>query len=331
MAYLHELTFPEIQVIKDQWQRGQEAEPVLGIDGHLWHTEPEETIWRAWQQSIQHMSRIDYTKIPMHVIDYYQQTKGFDAPPSEDFTTVMTVSPQRINVAVKKPTFTWAFSTLSKYLNCPYQLGQLKYYKTVKEVYHPECVDGIDVHDILKKYLLQEEITPAQLKAMASFQKFADHFLKLEAQGAELLVEKELAISKDLRPCDWFAPNVWGRAKLDVGIIRVIDDVKRLDIFDWKTGKKKDEELQLKIFTMFGMLHYTDVEKFNAQYIWANDKPTGLPAVVDKERVRTNFIPTISNEVWRMAQAWESENFPKQKNYLCKNYCPVSHCEHCGK
>jgi len=321
----------EIQIIKNQWERGQEAEPIFGVDGKLWHDEPEQDIWEVWQKSIQHMSRIDYTKIPSHVMDYFQQTKGFDAPPSRDFRIVLDVSPQRINVKVEKPAFTWSFSTLSKYGTCPYQLGQVKYYKTVKEKYCAECVDGIDVHEILKNYLRREEITPAQVKAMASFQKYADHFLKLEDAGAELLIEKELAITEDFNPCDWFAPNAWGRAKLDVGIIRIVNDIKRLDVFDWKTGKKKDEELQLKIFSMFGMIHHPDVETFNAQYIWTNDKPTGLPAIVDRATVQGEFIPEIMREVNRMKNAWESENFPKQQNYLCKKYCPVLHCEHCKK
>jgi hypothetical protein len=330
VAYLHELTFPEIQAIKKQ--PIDDAEPILGTDGKVWNEIPDADIWLPWQKSVQHISRIDYTKIPAHVMEYFQATKGFDSLPPDDVITTLEVSPQRINVKVVKPGFHWAFSGINMYKLCPYKYGQIYYYKAVKDPPSKQCKDGFDTHDFLRNYLNREKLTPAQLENISPFKKYADKFLKLEDEGAELLVEKELAITKEYKPCEWFAPNAWARAKLDVGLIRMIDGKKRLDTFDWKTGAKKEElELQLKIFAFFGMVHIPDAEMFNAQFIWKEDKPTGFLAPVSRAQVRSEFYPEIMQEVNRMEEAWNSEKFPKQHNYLCNSYCPVKHCEHCGK
>ena len=64
--------------------------------------------------------------------------------------------------------------------------------------------------------------------------------------GGTLLTEAQLGVTRPI-PLWFFDADVWGRAKLDVVVVK---GSKAL-ILDWKTGKFKSSDEQLRLSSLF--------------------------------------------------------------------------------
>lgn len=156
---------------------------------------------------------------------------------------------------------------------------------------------------------------------------FCDALVKA-ATGGTLLTEFEMAIDRKMQICgsrDW--NRAWGRGIADVVIIK--GDTAW--VYDWKSGKPKEDMTQLKLFCAFLALHYPQIQHFLSKFIWLKTKTTtGMDKPITKAEI-LEVWKDILVRVRRMEEAWVNEIFPMRENGLCKNWCGVTSCPHCGK
>lgn len=228
-------------------------------------------------------------------------------------------------VNAKGETFSWSPSAISDFQTCPLQYAHKRFYVTLPHVETEAMRQGTIEHKHLENRLKDKTPLP---EGYTRGEKKCRSFEALATKG-DLIAERELAISEDLQFVDWFDKKAWGRCKIDVTVVAP----PRIIIGDWKTGKVKEDLIQLKINTCFLALEYPDIEEFAARYIWLKfNEVTPKDGSGDFTR---DDIPRLWDEILgtahRMEQAWTSENFPARSSGLCKDWCNVTSCTHCGK
>jgi hypothetical protein len=211
--------------------------------------------------------------------------------------------------------FSWSFTALTNFEGCSARYAAEKFYCTTQWVDTPQIIWGNRVHGTSEDMLKGKPVT--DLEAYEPVRKYVEAFLKQRALGADVIAEQEIALTRDMKPVSWFAKDAWFRVKLDVVIVR--GNVANL--YDYKTGKFKDDPDQLKICAAAHSIVRPDIDVYNPKYIWTKDQVvSGCDAIAKKD------IPGIwegvLGRVARMEQAWAAENFPARPSGLCP-WCPI--------
>ena len=213
----------------------------------------------------------------------------------------------------------WSYSRLDKYETCPRQYYELMVAKNYRESENEHTKYGKEVHKALELRVANKRKLPLHLVHLeGAATKFA-------AAPGEKLTEQKLAINRNFSPVDWFAPDVFCRAIIDLAIVAPPKAV----IVDYKTGKKiSDDFTQLKLAAALFMLHQTDVDECTLAYYWTkHKKPTTSGMTRDQmPQVWSEFLPRVK----RMETAHVKQNFPASPNGLCKRFCIVKSCPHHG-
>lgn len=151
----------------------------------------------------------------------------------------------------------------------------------------------------------------------AGMERFEWIAAPLVAAGA--MAEKMLGIDVDGKPCDFFAANVWLRGKIDSALIKE----PAAAIFDWKTGKRREETAELLTHAVLLKAWKPTIQKITAHYVWLGDNEVGRAHdVSDTESKLAEIRQTMAT----VQNCIEIEDFPKRPNPLC-GYCDVMDCE----
>lgn len=216
--------------------------------------------------------------------------------------------------------YTWSYSSLSLFKQCPHRYYRLKVVKDITEPLGEHLVYGNEVHKAAENYIGKGTPIPEQFSFMQ------DHLDKLKDIPGEKLCEERLGLTYDLKPCTFFAKDVWWRGVADLLIIQ--ED--RAYVIDYKTGKAKFAETdQLELLALAVFKHYPQVKKVKA----------GLLFVVANDFIKANFEQDDEGTYWskwledtkRLEGAIENNVWNKKPNFSCKGWCPVTDCEHNGK
>lgn len=214
--------------------------------------------------------------------------------------------------------FSCSFSALNQFETCPAQYAAQRFYGTTKSEDTAATIWGTRVHKALENRVLHDEPLG---KDFQQYEKYASAIIK--APGITKC-EYQMAFDIQMQPVDWFAPTAWVRGVADV--LQYDPARQRVNCLDYKTGKIKDDDTQLKMFACFASILYPDAEEFNCKYIWLKfDQITG--AVYKKEDVGPIW-GGIANRIFKVMECWETQNFPCRPSGLCRGWCPVSECIH---
>lgn len=333
MSFLYEMIYPEIALSQ---------EPVFDHDYVVWggpdrkgsEAPAEIDTWRAWLNAYKKQSLIDHHKIPRYVDGYFQEAKKFSRPPTEkELDFILYLGRYGIKVEfrkdenkevkeVKNKNFTWSYSALSDFESCPYSYAEKRIYKRAVTEDTEEIRWGRRVHEALEAYLKGGEVT----ETMRPYFMYAQGLLNCPKD--KLLVENKLALGRDFKPVSWFDRAVWGRGVIDVAVLK--GDLAM--IYDWKTGKVKDDQTQLKIFCCFLAHHYPELQKFQASFIFLKEPDPRKAVIKLKEPLTRKDLVNVWGEliprIKRMEDACRCGIFPKKTSGLCRGWCPVKSCEH---
>jgi hypothetical protein len=334
---LYEITFPEVAEAKL---------PVVCYKGLMWggpHRKGAQAphaveVFKAWQREVQLVAQdkhpaVRYADLPQEVMAYFQATKHLSRPPNGG-VPVEIVKPMSYKIK-KQKSFSWSWTALNAFETCPYAYAEERVYKTVPYVQSEAALWGDRVHKTAEAYLitplhervaqrLTDKIEPELLPIV---KPYCDALLKA-AQGGTLLVEQNMGLTRDLKPCgvtDW--GRIWGRGIVDVVVLK--GDTAYL--YDWKTGKVKDDMTQLLLFCAYLAIYPREKKTFPAKYFWLKD---GVTAGMDKPISREEIVKVwrdILVRVRRMEEAWNNEIFPMRKNGLCQKWCSAVSCPHNGR
>jgi hypothetical protein len=270
-----------------------------------------QAMWAGWLKDVQIASR--ELKVPQEVMDYFQSVKGLAKPPTSEVATVPKT---------KGPKFAWSPSKLACFELCPAKFAAEYFYKTVPYTETVHTLWGNRVHSESERFMKKQSSTdPEALECVAPFLNVLDRLpgqRYVEYRIGLTEAWKPVAVPITNKPWDW--GDAIGRMAVDLAII----NGKVLKGFDYKTGKMKDDESQLRINALCVALLHPEVEEFDMKYIWLKDKKT-----TGFKLNRKDLVPVykdIKSRVGRLKEAWDSEVFVARKNYLCESWCGNAKC-----
>lgn len=217
--------------------------------------------------------------------------------------------------------FAWSFSKLKNFETCPLRHEQVDLKKTFTEKQDPDgpLAWGNRVHTSMADALGKNVPLPAE---MVDYQKWID---RVRAGPGQLLIEQKYAITREFKPTQYFAPNVWYRG---IGDVVRIDEPVAL-ILDWKTGKIKVDSVQLILMAQCIFSHFPSVQKVRSEFVWlAEDCST--PEHYTRQGVAAEW-PGLLTRVEALEHAYNTKIYLPTPSRLCRQYCPVTTCAHHGK
>lgn len=214
----------------------------------------------------------------------------------------------------------WSYSSLNAYATCPKRYYLTRITKQAKESQTEATVHGNEVHSALEKYVGGQAVLAEKY---AGYKDIAD---KIKNAKGKKVLEYKFGLTKGLAPTGFFDDNVWCRGVLDVGVLQT----NKVTVLDWKTGSRKLDNDQLRLFAGAAMCIWPYAETVKTGYIWLKtgqmDTETFTPD--DKPGIFQDFAARVH----RMEESERNNDWPARPSGLCRAYCPVgkSLCVHCG-
>lgn len=213
--------------------------------------------------------------------------------------------------------FSWSYSSLTDYEGCPARYAAKRFYCTTTEEPTIHTIWGERVHKAFEVRVRDD--VPFSEDFPVAYEKWAN---VLSALPGKKFFERKLAVDKRWEPCEFFAPEAKGRGIVDLLVVE--NDVA--SVVDYKTGKVKNDETQLKLFCWFVSNEHPEVKTFKYRYIWlAPGTVTG--GEIKRESLMETEVD-IRHRVAAMERAWDEQNFPCFPSGLCNGWCPVEECIH---
>lgn len=217
--------------------------------------------------------------------------------------------------------FAWSYSKLKNFETCPKRYYNVDVEKKFKEDDDNEALAyGNFVHGALAEAINAEhKPLPDSLKG---FQKYVDKILA--GPHDKMLVEQQMAIRQDLTATTWFGTDAWYRGIGDV--VKIRGQVAAA--VDWKTGKIKEDGVQLALMAACIFAHHPEVQAIRTEFIWLAED-----AVSRADFTRASMPGVWAGVLPRVAllkQAHDTMEFPPKTGGLCKRFCVVTSCPHNG-
>jgi len=224
-------------------------------------------------------------------------------------------------------TFSWSWSKLKNFRNCPKRSWHVDINKDVKETEGEALKWGHEVHAAMAARIAKDKPLPP---TMERYEPIPAKLASLrDTPGLAVKVEQKLAIDKDFKPVGFFDSSAWFRAVFDaLAIGKVVGRA-----FDWKTGKMPDdgdaeyEQLALGASVLFA--HYPDMQQVDTAFVWL-----GADDETERTYHRDGMAP-LWNKLWPeinvMTDAMRTTTYPPKPSGLCVRHCPVISCPYYGK
>lgn len=211
--------------------------------------------------------------------------------------------------------YTWSYSALKQYTNCPKQYQEMRVLKnyTVKET--EAIIYGKAVHEALELYVKENKPLP---KNYLRFKPMVDTLLKIEG---DKYPEYEMALTHSKEPCDFHSEDRWVRGIADL----VIVDGDTAYVIDYKTGSNRyPDPKQLRLMSLMLFTHFPDVQRVKG----------GLLFVMKNSFITEEYLRKDMDKSWgmfeqslkRLDTSYENDTWQANPTPLCK-WCSVVTCD----
>jgi hypothetical protein len=211
--------------------------------------------------------------------------------------------------------YTWSFSSLKQYTNCPKQYHEIRVLKnyTVKE--NEAMMYGKAVHEALELYVKENKPLP---KNYLRFKPMVDTLLKIEG---DKYPEYEMALTHSKEPCDFHSEDRWVRGIADL----VIVDGDTAYVVDYKTGSNRyPDPKQLRLMSLMMFTHFPDIQRVKG----------GLLFVMKNSFITEEYLRKDMDKSWgmfeqslkRLDTSYENNTWQANPTPLCK-WCSVVTCD----
>jgi hypothetical protein len=214
----------------------------------------------------------------------------------------------------------WSYSALTSFETCPKRHYHTRVAKDVIEPESQAITWGNAVHQAMEARVRDGTPLPT---GMTQWEPLITKLAT--APCDERFTERRIALDKTFQPVEWFAPDVWVRGVVDLGL-RQGDTLIALD---YKTGKTKEDFDQLRLFAALLFALYPTAERVKAGYVWlqANKVTKQTFGRDDNVAIWNDFLPRVA----RLEQAHKDDRWPVKPSGLCRAWCPCTNCEHNGR
>jgi hypothetical protein len=211
--------------------------------------------------------------------------------------------------------FTWSFSSLKEYVNCPKQYQELKVLKRYEKKATEQMLYGTVVHKACEDYVAEGK--PLE----KNYQRFKPVLDSLVAIPGTKYPEYEMALTPDKQPCAFRDDGRWVRGIVDLLIV----DGDYAFIVDYKTGSNRyPDPKQLKLMALMTFAHFPQVNKIKAGLLFVMHE-----SFMDEEYTRDQ-IPKLwkyfESDLERLNHSYENDVWQANPTPLC-GWCPVKSCE----
>jgi CRISPR/Cas system-associated exonuclease Cas4 (RecB family) len=211
--------------------------------------------------------------------------------------------------------FTWSYSALKDYINCPRKYHEVKVLKRFETKVTQAMTFGTEVHKHCEDYIGEGKPLP---KNYQHFKPVLDSLLEI---GGTRYPEHEMGLKPDGSPCQFADPDRWVRGIADLLIV----DGEQAYIVDYKTGSNKyPDPKQLKLMALMVFAHFPEVQNIKA----------GLLFIVHTSFVDESYTRSQVEELWghfrpdlqRLQTSYDTGVWNPNRTPLC-GWCPVTSCE----
>jgi len=219
------------------------------------------------------------------------------------------------------PNVTWSHSSLKDYEGCARRYHEVKVLKNFPFVENEATRYGTEFHKAAEDYIKDGTPIPPQ------FMFAKDMLDALIAKPGRKVCEQQMALTADLKPCDWKSKDVWVRGIADLLII----NGEEARCIDYKTGKsaKYADTSQLELMALAVFKHFPQVKKVKG----------GLLFVISKNFIKDSYSADNQDKMWtkwlteysRMKYSYKNDVWNPRPSGLCRKHCAVLECAHNGR
>ncbi len=211
----------------------------------------------------------------------------------------------------------WSFSSLQTFEQCPTKWKAKYVTKTYKEPPQAHLEHGVRVHKALEDRLKDGTTLPEDCR---NYEGYILAFNKFPSK--QVLTEYQIGLTEGLQPTGFFAPDVWYRGVVDVGLVGDNSAV----IVDWKTGKRKPDFTQLNLFSAAMFVAFPEVQSIKQTFVWLKTHQTDSETMT-RDGVEV-FWRKMLPRIERMKYAYENDHYFEKPSGLC-GYCWHHECQFC--
>lgn len=211
---------------------------------------------------------------------------------------------------------TWSHSALKDFEGCARRYHEVKVLNNYPFKDNTHTIYGKDVHKAIEEYGRDGTPMPPQF---AFVLPVVDVLL---AKPGRKLFEHEMALTKDLRPCDFKSDDRWVRGIADLLIVD--DDNLTARVVDWKTGNDKyPDRDQLVLMSLMVFTHFPHIRSVSSALIFL------VKGSMVKHRMSRNDMDAAwwdyRERVAKLEAAFEHDVWNPSQSALC-GWCPVKTC-----
>lgn len=211
--------------------------------------------------------------------------------------------------------FTWSYSSLKQYQNCPKQYYEIRVAKNYIVKENEAMMYGKEVHSALEDYVKEGVELP---KNYQRFKSAVDALINIPGKKYP---ELEMALTPSKEPCDFNDENRWVRGIADLVIIDGINAF----VVDYKTGSNKyPDPKQLRLMALMIFTHFPEVQKVKG----------GLMFIMKNSFLTEEYHRNDMDKSWKMFEqplkrletSYDYDQWTANPTPLC-GWCPVKSCE----
>lgn len=211
--------------------------------------------------------------------------------------------------------FTWSYSALKDYINCPRQYQETKVLKRFSKAPTEQMMYGTEVHKACEDYVGED-------KPLAkNYERFKPMLDALKAIEGIRYPELEMALKHDKSPCEFADENRWVRGIVDLLIVNGEDGF----IVDYKTGSNKyPDPKQLKLMALMTFAHFPEVQNIKAGLLFVMHD-SFMTEEYTREQI-PDLWRAFTGDLQRLQLSYENDAWMPNPTPLC-GWCPVKTCK----
>ena len=209
----------------------------------------------------------------------------------------------------------WSYSFLNDYQICPERTFHKYIAKDVKYESTQATEWGDTCHAALDKAI------SAGVPLSGETSRFARWPIAFTGQPVE--TEIRLGVREDGTPCGFYDEDCYGHGKVDL-IVTPGDATLRL--FDWKTGKVREDNFELRVNAVLAQARNPEVRQIWGWYVWLGEGPEGkLGNKHDLSDIERTWAE-IDSRMHHIKANAAINHWSKKEGPMCR-FCPVKQCE----
>lgn len=213
----------------------------------------------------------------------------------------------------------WSFSSLKTFQQCPRKYYHTKVAKDVKEPDTKATLYGKQMHTVAEEFIRDGKPIPP------AFDYLKPTLEMLAAIPGDKYCEVKLGLTRNLRACDFDAPDVWWHGIADLVIIN--EEKGLAHSIDYKTSKsaRYADVKQLDLVAAGIFAKFPQVKKIKSALVFVVSKE-----FVKADHIKENelhYISQVVPDINRIEAAITTDVWNAVSGPLCK-FCAVKQCEY---